>query len=520
MTIGRAEPDPSRAEETLMSDFVKIDFSSLDDLKATSGSRGDETLVVFVGGDLNLGETANAILGAASGLIATAAATAAFKGKAKTALDILAPVGLGFGRLLVIGTQAKGAPTGSDGVALGGFVMGKLRDGAKATVLFDLPGAESTPKAAADFAQGVQLRAYRFDRYKTKKEDNEKPGPASVTLAVRTVDAAREFAGVAGGIADGVELARTLVNEPPNVLFPIEFARRAAELSKLGVEIEVLDMPAMEKLGMRALLGVGQGSAHESRVVVMRWKGSTRGTKPVAFVGKGVCFDTGGISIKPAAGMEDMKGDMAGAACVVGLLHALAARKAKVDAIGVIGLVENMPDGKAQRPGDIVTSMSGQTIEIINTDAEGRLVLADLLWYVQERFKPEFMIDLATLTGAILVALAAEYAGQFSNNDVLAERLHKAGLETGEKVWRLPLGPAYDKLIDSKFADMKNTGGRHAGSITAAQFLQRYVNDTPWVHLDIAGTGMGSPQDDTNQSWGSGWGVRLLDRLVADHYEG
>ena len=520
MIIGRAGPDPPRAEETLMSDFVKIDFSSLDDLKATTGSRGDETLVVFVGGDLKLGETAAAILGAVSGLIASAAATAAFKGKAKTALDILAPAGLGFGRLLVIGTQAKGAPTGNDGVALGGFVMGKLRDGAKATVLFDLPGAESTPKAAADFAQGVQLRAYRFDRYKTKKEDNEKPGPTSVTLAVRPVEAAREYAGVAGSIADGVELARTLVNEPPNVLFPIEFARRAAELSKLGVEIEILDMPAMEKLGMRALLGVGQGSAHESRVVVMRWKGSTRDAKPVAFVGKGVCFDTGGISIKPAAGMEDMKGDMAGAACVVGLLHALAARKAKVDAIGVIGLVENMPDGKAQRPGDIVTSMSGQTIEIINTDAEGRLVLADLLWYVQERFKPEFMIDLATLTGAILVALAAEYAGQFSNNDVLAERLHKAGLETGEKVWRLPLGPAYDKLIDSKFADMKNTGGRHAGSITAAQFLQRYVNDTPWVHLDIAGTGMGSPQDDTNQSWGSGWGVRLLDRLVADHYEG
>ena len=503
-----------------MSDFVKIDISSLDDLKAATGSRKEETLVVFVTGELQLGETATAILGSASGLIATAAAAANFKGKAKTALDILAPAGLGFGRLLVIGLQAKGTPSGSDGVALGGFVMGKLREGAKATVLFDLPGAESTPEAAADFAQGVQLRAYRFDRYKTKKEETEKPGPASVTLAVRQVDAARELARSAGDVADGVELARTLVNEPPNVLFPIEFARRAAELSNLGVEIEILDMPAMEKLGMRALLGVGQGSVHESRVVVMRWKGSTRDAKPVAFVGKGVCFDSGGISIKPAAGMEDMKGDMAGAACVVGLLHALAARKAKVDVIGVIGLVENMPDGKAQRPGDIVTSMSGQTIEIINTDAEGRLVLADLLWYVQERFKPEFMIDLATLTGAILVALAAEYAGQFSNNDVLAERLHKAGLETGEKVWRLPLGPAYDKLIDSKFADMKNTGGRHAGSITAAQFLQRYVNDTPWVHLDIAGTGMGSPQDDTNQSWGSGWGVRLLDRLVADHYEG
>ncbi len=319
-------------------------------------------------------------------------------------------------------------------------------------------------------------------------------------------------------VVGGVHLARTLVNEPPNVLFPVEFARRASELSRLGVEVEVLDLPALEALGMRALLGVGQGSAHESRVAIMRWSGGGQG-KPVAFVGKGVCFDTGGISIKPAAGMEDMKWDMGGAGGVVGLMHALAARKAKVDAIGIIGLVENMPDGKAQRPGDIVKSMSGQTIEIINTDAEGRLVLADLLWYVQDRFKPEFMIDLATLTGAILVALAHEHAGLFSNNDALAERLSAVGKATGEKVWRLPLGPAYDKLIDSKFADMKNTGGRHGGSITAAQFLQRFVNDVPWVHLDIAGTGMGSPQDEINQGWASGWGVRLLDRLVADHYE-
>ncbi len=251
----------------------------------------------------------------------------------------------------------------------------------------------------------------------------------------------------------------------------------------------------------------------------MRWNGGKKGASPVAFIGKGVCFDTGGISIKPAAGMEDMKGDMAGAACVVGLMHALAARKARVNAIGAIGLVENMPDGNAQRPGDIVTSMSGQTIEIINTDAEGRLVLADLLWYVQDRFKPQFMIDLATLTGAILVALAQEYAGLFSNNNELSDRLTASGVATGERVWRLPLDPAYDKMIDSKFADMKNTGGRYGGSITAAQFLQRFVNGTPWAHLDIAGTGMGSLQNDINKSWGSGWGVRLLDRLVSEYYE-
>jgi leucyl aminopeptidase len=253
----------------------------------------------------------------------------------------------------------------------------------------------------------------------------------------------------------------------------------------------------------------------------MRWHGGRKGAPPLAFIGKGVCFDTGGISIKPAANMEDMKGDMAGAACVVGLLRALAARKARVNAVGIIGLVENMPDGKAQRPGDIVTSMSGQTIEIINTDAEGRLVLADVIWYAAKRFKPKFMVDLATLTGAIVIALGQEYAGLFSNDDKLAERLTKTGLATGEQVWRMPLAPEYDKMIDSKFADMKNTGGtRWGGAITAAQFIQRFVADKmPWAHLDIAGTGFDSRQSDTNKSWGSGWGVRLLDRLVKDYYE-
>ena len=321
------------------------------------------------------------------------------------------------------------------------------------------------------------------------------------------------------GLADGVVLARDLVNEPANVLYPGEFARRASDLRKLGVLVEVLDVAAMKKLGMGALLGVGQGSAHESKVVVMRWNGGKRGTDPVAFIGKGVCFDSGGISIKPAQGMEDMKGDMAGAACVVGLMRALASRKAKVNVVGAIGLVENMPDGKAQRPGDIVTTMSGQTVEVINTDAEGRLVLADVLHYVNKRFKPRFMINLATLTGAIIVALGQEYAGMFSNDDKLAERLTKAGEATGERVWRMPLGPEYDKMIDSKFADMKNTGGRYGGSITAAQFLQRFVNKTPWAHLDIAGTALGSPQTDINKSWSSGWGVRLLNRLVEDYYE-
>ena len=292
------------------------------------------------------------------------------------------------------------------------------------------------PADVASIASGLRLRAYSFDRYKTKKKDDDGRLKANVSIAVADVAAAKKGLCAADGIADGVMVARDLVNEPPNVLYPEEFARRAAQLRKLGVEVECFDKKAMTKLGMGALLGVAQGSVREGRMVVMRWNGGKKGDKPVAFVGKGVCFDTGGISIKPAGGMEDMKGDMAGAACVVGLMHALAARKASVNAIGAIGLVENMPDGNAQRPGDIVTTMSGQTIEIINTDAEGRLVLADVLWYMAKTFKPKFMVDLATLTGAIMVALGTEHAGLFSNNDELSERLTLAGKATGELVWR------------------------------------------------------------------------------------
>jgi leucyl aminopeptidase len=287
------------------------------------------------------------------------------------------------------------------------------------------------------------------------------------------------------------------------------------------VQVEVLNERALEKLGMKALLAVGQGSERPSHVVVMQWKGAgVRGGDPVVFVGKGVTFDTGGISLKPAAGMEEMKGDMAGAACVVGLMHELAQRKAKVNAVGIVGLVENMPSGSAQRPGDVVTAMSGQTIEVLNTDAEGRMVLADCLWYAQDRFKPKALINLATLTGAVMVALGKEHAGLFSNNDDLADRLIAAGKITGEKLWRLPLGPKYDKMIDSKVADMKNTGGKWGGSISAAQFLQRFIKEgTPWAHVDIAGTAMSSVDSEINRSWGSGFGVRLLDRLICDNYE-
>jgi len=497
-----------------MSDAITVGFVPL-----ASAARG--IVVVFCDDTLKVGPATARALGGASELVKRAAAAGSFKGKSGAALDILAPEGLKAERLIVIGTGKASSLKGNDFLKFGGMAASKLKAGSVSmTIMAELPdGAMATEQAVA-IASGLRLRAYKFDRYKTKKKDGEEGAlRADVSLAVGDATAAKKAFASAGAVVDGVIIARDLVNEPPNVLFPEEFARRAGQLRKLGVKIEVLDVKAMQKLGMGALLGVGQGSARPSRTVIMRWDGGKKGEAPVAFVGKGVCFDTGGISIKPAGSMEDMKGDMGGAACVVGLMHALAARKAKVNVVGAIGLVENMPDGNAQRPGDIVTSMSGQTIEIINTDAEGRLVLADVLWYVAKKTKPKFMVDLATLTGAIVVALGTDHAGMFSNNDELAERLLAAGIESGEKVWRLPLGPEYDKLIDSQFADMKNTGGRHGGSITAAQFLQRFVDGTPWAHLDIAGTAMGAPKTDINQSWGSGYGVRLLDRLVADHYE-
>ncbi|MDP1868750.1 leucyl aminopeptidase [Bradyrhizobium sp.] len=498
-----------------MSDAVKVGF-----VPFSTAPRG--VLVVFCDETLKFGAATRKGLGRAADVVKRAAETNQFKGKSGSTLDILAPEGLKASRLIVVGAGKPSAIKDNDFLKLGGAAAGKLLAGnAVVTIMAELPDGAMKPDQAAAVASGVRLRAYKFDRYKTKKKDGEDAAlRAEVSLAVGDVAAARKAFAPRAHIVDGVIMARELVNEPPNVLYPVEFARRAAQLRKLGVDVEILDVKAMTRLGMGALLGVSQGSTQPGRMVVMRWNGGKKGEQPVAFVGKGVCFDTGGISIKGAAGMEDMKGDMGGAACVVGLMHALAARKAKANVVGAIGIVENMPDGNAQRPGDIVTSMSGQTIEIINTDAEGRLVLADVLWYVAKKFKPKFMVDLATLTGAIMVALGTEYAGMFSNNDELAERLTKVGLETGERVWRMPLGPEYDKQIDSQFADVKNAGVRNGGSITAAQFLQRFVDDTPWAHLDIAGTAMGAPKSEINHSWGSGYGVRLLERLVAEYYEG
>ncbi|MEP9397316.1 leucyl aminopeptidase [Mesorhizobium sp. KR2-14] len=480
------------------------------------------TAIVFAGEGASLGEAAAACDPGKA--FVRAFPVAEFSGKSGSTVEVLAPEGSSLERLVAVGAGKVAELDDYAWLKLGGTIAAQFRKASEVTVVADLPGSEVSAAQAASLAAGMLLRSYSFEKYKTRKDDGngkETPAkPVKVTIQCADPAAAKKAFADAQAVAEGVVLARDLVNEPANVLGPVEFAGHAKELEKLGVKVEVLTEKEMKKLGMGALLGVAQGSARPPRLVVMQWNGGKSKDKPVAFVGKGVVFDSGGVSIKPASGMEDMKGDMGGAAAVTGLMHALAARKAKVNAVGIIGCVENMVDGNAQRPGDIVTSMSGQTIEVLNTDAEGRLVLADALWYCNDRFQPKFMVDLATLTGAVIVALGHGHAGLFSNNDELAERLAAAGATTQEKLWRLPLGKDYDKLIDSKNADMKNIGGRHGGSITAAQFLQRFVKDTPWAHLDIAGTAMGSPTNEINQSWGSGFGVRLLDQLVRDNYEG
>lgn len=374
--------------------------------------------------------------------------------------------------------------------------------------------AAASLRKPAPLVEGLVLRAYRFAR----RAEAPKPlGP--VTIASNDPDATRDACAPVLSVAEAVHFARDLVNEPANILTTTEFASRLQALRKTGLEVEVLDEAAMERLGMRALLAVGQGSESPSQLVVMRWHGGGD-EAPLALVGKGVVFDTGGISIKPAAGMEDMIMDMGGAAVVAGTMQALAARKAKANVVGLVGLVENMPDGRAQRPGDVVRSMKGDTIEVINTDAEGRLVLADVLWYAQENFQPAAVIDLATLTGAIIIALGDQKAGVFANDDALADAFLKAAGAVGEGAWRMPLGEAYDKQLKSRMADMKNVGGRMAGSVTAAQFLARFIKEgTPWMHLDIAGVALHAKDSDFAPKGASGWGVRALDALVAARFE-
>jgi leucyl aminopeptidase len=437
--------------------------------------------------------------------------------KGKTCL-ILAP-GANLTRVLAVGLGKPADVTGKIFEEAGGTVVTSLAQEPSASIAGVALGAQQ----AADVGFGAVLRGYRFDRYRTKEKPEDKPKLSKLTVLTPDHGKARTAWEAAEASANGVFLTRDLVSEPANVLAPAEMAERCRKLTELGLKVEIFGPKEMTKLGFGALLGVSQGSVNEPRMVVMTWNGANgrakNKEKPVVFVGKGVTFDTGGISIKPAGGMEDMKWDMAGAGTVIGLMAALAGRKAKADIIGLVGLVENMPSGSAQRPGDVVTSYSGQTIEVINTDAEGRLVLADVLWYAQQKYDPKIMIDLATLTGAIIVGLGHEYGGLFSNDDGLAQRLTAAGLATGERLWRMPLDEAYDKLIKSDIADMKNVSGRPGGSITAAQFIQRFVNGKPWAHLDIAGMAWSTKDSAVIPKGATAFGVRLLDRLVADNYE-
>ena len=438
--------------------------------------------------------------------VIAAMSAAQFTGEANKSLTLFLETGV----FVLVGTGAEVA-AGSDAEEVGGRVFSAVDS--LETKRACLPDQGLDDEVMADILMGMMSAAYHFEDYFT--ETTKKERSVLVTIVSDSLSAAHPEVSDRMGLMKGVEMARNLVFEPPNRLFPVEFATRCTALEKLGVEVSVLDEDAMAELGMGALLGVGQGSRRESRLVVMNWQGGAE-EAPVALVGKGVTFDTGGISLKPAKGMEDMKFDMGGAAAVVGAMMAIASRNVARNVVGVIGLVENMPDGNAQRPGDVVTSMSGKTIEVINTDAEGRLVLADALHYTQTKFKPQAMIDLATLTGAMIVALGKEYAGVFSNSDGLCEQLSRAGAATLEPVWRMPLGKPYHQQLKSHIADMKNIGGPAGGSITAACFLERFVTETPWAHLDIAGKAWADKATKTVPKGGTGYGVRLLSKMVDD----
>ena len=498
---------------------MKITFAK--PAKTTKGA-----VLVGVASGRKLSKPGTELDKAAKGALKRAMENSRFQGKAGELLEVLAPAGLDNSRVLMVGMGDPAKLGNLDMEKMGGNVFAHLnRVGeTEATALIgEVAGkGPSAAARAARYAYGALLASYRFDRYRTKEAQDKKPSLKKLTFALAESTEAKRHYAEFEQIAGGVFLTRDLVSEPANVINPKSFVAEAKALDKLGVKVKALGEAQMRKLGMGSLLGVAQGSANEPQLLIMEWNGlpKSQAEQPVCFVGKGVTFDTGGISIKPAPGMEDMKWDMGGAGVVAGLMKALAARKAKVNAIGICGLVENMPSGTAQRPGDIVTSMSGQTIEVLNTDAEGRLVLADAIWYAQETFKPQMIVDLATLTGAIIISLGSEHAGLFSNDDTLSERLTEAGKAVGEPLWRMPLGEGYDKLIDSDAADMKNIGNREGGSITAAQFIQRFVQKgTPWAHLDIAGVTWSKKGKPTVPKGGTAFGVRLLDHMVAEHYE-
>ena len=461
------------------------------------------------------------------GSLQAAIRTSGFSAKPGDVLWVPTPARTSLERVLLIGL---GEPAKMDTLALervGGQLYDALAPAPHRAVVLAAEDIDGCPLPAAEIgvaiAYGALLGSYRFDRHRTFTRDTKRRLRTLKVACATPASARRAFAPLAK-VAEGVFLARDLISEPGNVIYPESLAEKAAGLRELGVKVEVLGERAMARLGMKALLGVGQGSAHESKLVVMQWSGGAKGkstTKPVALVGKGVTFDSGGISIKPALGMEEMKWDMGGAGVVVGLMKALAGRKAQANVVGVLGLVENMPSGTAQRPGDIVTSMSGKTIEVINTDAEGRLVLADALWYTRDRFKPGIMIDLATLTYAIMTALGHDRAGVYANDDTLAGRLIEAGEQVGEPLWRMPLGEEYERAIKSQAADLVNSTGKPAaGASVAAQFLQHFVGKTVWAHLDVAGVMWSKEDKPTVPKGATAFGVRLLDRLIASHYEG
>ena len=441
-----------------------------------------------------------------------------FKFNKLQTLEIISSDKLGYSKIIIIGLGEDQSISLRESDLIGGKIT-QLNSKTNSNIDVLVSKNISNDESMLRIGYGSILATYKFDKYKSKKSKTNFSKTIKLISNKNSQSLSKKF-NHNKSVAQGVFLARDLVNEPSNILNPEDYAKRIKGLSKYGLKVEVLNEVKMKKLGMDSLLGVGRGSQYDSQLVIIKWDGlKTKKTKPLCFVGKGVCFDSGGISLKPGNKMEEMIGDMGGSAAVVGLMKSLALRKAKANVVGIVGLVENMPDGTAQKPGDIVNTMSGQTIEIQNTDAEGRLVLADALWYAQDRFKPEFMIDLATLTGAIVMSLGNKMAGIFSNNDSLSDKLFIAGEESGDLVWRLPLSSSYDKMINSQFADMKNIGMGGAGSITAAQFLKRFVNKVPWVHVDIAGTATGMEKNSINTSWATGFGVHLLDTLVSKFYE-
>ena len=489
-----------------MSQPVQIRFEEAQDADLTTLTG---RIAIFADAAGALSPLARRLDRSARGAISRAVGSDAFaKLKPGEGLELAFPAGLAADAVQILRLPRRTDP---EAARKAGAVIGAAHRTSPLTVL-----AEGHPRSA-EIAFGLALRAYEFEIYRSGEK--KAPGPVAFRVA-KPEEVAAEAAPLAA-LAEGVFFTRDLINEPANVLTTFEFAARLAAMQELGLDVEILEEDELERLGMRALLGVGQGSESPSKVVVMQWRGGAKDEPPLALVGKGVCFDTGGISLKPAAGMEDMVMDMGGAATVAGVMRTLALRKARTNVVGLVGLVENRPDGRAQRPGDVVKSMKGDTIEVINTDAEGRLVLADVLWYTQERFSPRGMIDLATLTGAVIVALGNENTGVFSNDDTLCNAFLKAASAEAEGAWRLPLGDAYDRMLKSRVADMRNSCGREAGSITAAQFLQRFVKaDMPWIHLDIAGTAWAKSGTDFSPKGATGWGVRALNRLIRDRFEG